>query len=315
MTAAGTVRPAKVVIIGAGVAGLQALATARRLGAVVEVSDIRPEVEEQVKSLGGHFIPLPEAADGAGGGGYAKEMSADFLRRQREILKQHLAAANAVITTAAVPGKPAPRLVDADMVAAMQPGAVIIDLAAERGGNCELTRADEEVDSGGVRILGPTNLAAGDAARRQHALRAQSAGPGQAPRGRGRNHHRRRRRDRRRHASDPRRRDPPAGVHRGGFAMMGALLVGIYVFVLAIFVGFEIITKIPPTLHTPLMSGANAISGITLVGSLAAATTGATTVSNILGLVAIVFATINVVGGFLVTNRMLAMFGGKKAKR
>ncbi len=97
--------------------------------------------------------------------------------------------------------------------------------------------------------------------------------------------------------------------------MMGALLVGIYVFVLAIFVGVEIITKIPPTLHTPLMSGANAISGITLVGSLAAATTGAATVSNILGLVAIIFATINVVGGFLVTNRMLAMFGGKKAKR
>jgi NAD(P) transhydrogenase subunit alpha len=97
--------------------------------------------------------------------------------------------------------------------------------------------------------------------------------------------------------------------------MMGALLVGIYVFVLAIFVGFEIITKIPPTLHTPLMSGANAISGITLVGSLAAATTGAATVSNILGLVAIIFATINVVGGFLVTNRMLAMFGGRKARR
>ena len=96
---------------------------------------------------------------------------------------------------------------------------------------------------------------------------------------------------------------------------MGALLVGIYVFVLAIFVGVEIITKIPPTLHTPLMSGANAISGITLVGSLAAATTGAATVSNILGLVAIIFATINVVGGFLVTNRMLAMFGGKKARR
>ena len=96
--------------------------------------------------------------------------------------------------------------------------------------------------------------------------------------------------------------------------MMGALLVGIYVFVLAIFVGFEIITKIPPTLHTPLMSGANAISGITLVGSLAAATTGETTVANILGLLAIVFATINVVGGFLVTNRMLAMFGGKRKK-
>ena len=162
MTAAGTVKPAKVVIIGAGVAGLQALATARRLGAVVEVSDIRPEVEEQVESLGGHFIPLPETEeDGSGGGGYAKEMTADFLRRQREILKEHLSTANAVITTAAVPGKPAPKLVGADMVEVMQPGTVIIDLAAERGGNCELTRADEEVTSGGVRILGPTSLAAG----------------------------------------------------------------------------------------------------------------------------------------------------------
>ena len=162
MTAAGTVKPAKVVIIGAGVAGLQALATARRLGAVVEVSDIRPEVEEQVESLGGHFIPLPETEeDGSGGGGYAKEMTAEFLARQREILKEHLKAANAVITTAAVPGKPAPRLVGADMVEVMQPGTVIVDLAAERGGNCELTQADQEVVSGGVRILGPTNLAAG----------------------------------------------------------------------------------------------------------------------------------------------------------
>ena len=162
MTAAGTIRPARVVVIGAGVAGLQALATARRLGAVVEVSDIRPEVQEQVESLGGHFIPLPESEeDGAGAGGYAKEMGADFLRRQREILTEHLATANVVITTAAVPGKPAPKLVDTDMVAAMQPGTLILDLAAERGGNCELTRADEEVESGGVTILGPTNLAAG----------------------------------------------------------------------------------------------------------------------------------------------------------
>ena len=161
MTAAGTIRPARVVVIGAGVAGLQALATARRLGAVVEVSDIRPEVEEQVESLGGRFIDLPAAESGSGSGGYAREMGADFLRRQRQILLEHLAAANAVITTAAVPGKAAPRLIDAEMVAAMSPGSLIIDLAAERGGNCELTRADEEVESGGVLILGPTNLAAG----------------------------------------------------------------------------------------------------------------------------------------------------------
>ncbi len=160
MTAAGTIRPAKVVVMGAGVAGLQAVATARRLGALVEVSDIRPAVKEQVESLGGRFIDLPEMETGDGTGGYAKEMGEEFLRRQREILTEHVAAANVVITTAAVPGKPAPRLLSADMVHRMKPGSVIVDLAAERGGNCELTRADEEVIENGVTILGPTNVAA-----------------------------------------------------------------------------------------------------------------------------------------------------------
>ena len=159
MTAAGTVRPARVVVMGAGVAGLQAIATARRLGAVVEVSDIRPAVAEQVESLGGRFIPLPEMETGEGSGGYAREMGEEFLRLQREILTEHVAAADVVITTAAVPGKPAPRLLSTEMVDRMRPGGVIVDLAAERGGNCELTQAGEEIVHHGVTVLGPLNVA------------------------------------------------------------------------------------------------------------------------------------------------------------
>jgi NAD(P) transhydrogenase subunit alpha len=158
MTAAGTVQPARVVIMGAGVAGLQAIATARRLGAVVEVSDIRPEVKEQVESLGGKFIDLPMQESGAGTGGYAKEMGADFLAKQQEILRKRIAAADVVITTAQIPGRPAPRLVTAAMVKEMREGAVIVDLAADSGGNCELTESGKEVVKHGVTILGHSNL-------------------------------------------------------------------------------------------------------------------------------------------------------------
>jgi NAD(P) transhydrogenase subunit alpha len=158
MTAAGTVRPAKVVVMGAGVAGLQAIATAKRLGAVVEVTDIRPAVKEQVASLGGRFIDLPGLESGEGTGGYAKEVGEDFLTRQREILTRHVAAADVVLTTALVPGKRAPTLLTRQMVEAMRPGSVVVDLAGEQGGNCELTRAGEEVVHGGVLVLGPTNL-------------------------------------------------------------------------------------------------------------------------------------------------------------
>ncbi len=161
MTAAGTIPPARVVVLGAGVAGLQAIATARRLGAVVEVSDVRPAVKEQVESLGGKFLEVPVTESGEGAGGYAREMSPEYLAKQRELVTQHLKAADAAITTALVPGRPAPRLITRDMVEAMRPGAVVVDLAAEQGGNCELSQADREVDHHGVIILAPTNLAAG----------------------------------------------------------------------------------------------------------------------------------------------------------
>jgi NAD(P) transhydrogenase subunit alpha len=159
MTAAGTLTAAKVFVIGAGVAGLQAIASSRRLGAVVQAYDVRPAVREQVESLGAKFVEMPlETAGAEGAGGYAKELGDEFYRKQRELMARVVAASDVVITTAAIPGKPSPRLITAEAVRGMTPGSVIVDLAAERGGNCELTRADETVVEHGVTILGPTNL-------------------------------------------------------------------------------------------------------------------------------------------------------------
>lgn len=161
MTAAGTITPARVLVLGAGVAGLQAIATCKRLGAVVEAYDVRPAVREQVESLGGRFIEVGiESESHQDAGGYAKELTADAQAREHEVLGQHVKDSDVVITTAFVPGRPAPVLVTRDMVAGMRHGAVIIDLAASGGGNCELTKPDEEVDADGVLILGPTNLPA-----------------------------------------------------------------------------------------------------------------------------------------------------------
>ncbi len=161
MTAAGTLAAAHVFVIGAGVAGLQAIATAKRLGAIVEAYDIRPAVREQVQSVGGKFVELAlETGQAETAGGYAKEQQEDFLRRQRELMAEVVRRNDVVITTATVPGKKSPVLVTAEMVRAMGPGSVIVDLAAERGGNCELTQADRTVVENGVTILGPTNLPA-----------------------------------------------------------------------------------------------------------------------------------------------------------
>jgi len=179
MTAAGTIPPARVLVLGAGVAGLSAIATARRLGAVVEAFDVRPAVREEVQSLGATFVgpgvdgpngaaPATSVAGAGGSGAYASEQSVDEARRRQETLAPHVAQADVVIATALVPGRAAPRLVTAAMVAAMKPGAVIVDLAAEAGGNCELTRAGEDVVAHGVTVIGAVNLPAsvpGDASR------------------------------------------------------------------------------------------------------------------------------------------------------
>jgi NAD(P) transhydrogenase subunit alpha len=155
-TAAGTIRPAKVVIIGAGVAGLQAIATARRLGAIVEGYDVRAATKEQVESLGARFIDIDVAAEGTGG--YARELTEEEKQQQQAVLAEHIAAADVVITTAALPGRPSPKIIPASMVTGMKPGSVIIDLAAEGGGNCELTQAGEQIDHNGVTIYGPLDV-------------------------------------------------------------------------------------------------------------------------------------------------------------
>lgn len=159
ITAAGTITPARIFVVGAGVAGLQAIATAKRLGGVVSAYDVRPAVKEQVESVGARFIELPVAAeDGEAAGGYARAMGADFYARQAELMIPVVAESDVVITTAAVPGERAPVLISRAMVEGMRPGSVVVDLAAERGGNCELTRAGETVDHNGVSVLGPLNV-------------------------------------------------------------------------------------------------------------------------------------------------------------
>ncbi|RMH71461.1 MAG: Re/Si-specific NAD(P)(+) transhydrogenase subunit alpha [Cyanobacteria bacterium J007] len=157
-TAAGTIRPAKVFVMGAGVAGLQAIATARRLGAVVEAFDIRPAVKEEVQSLGAKFVEIKLDEDTVAEGGYAKEISEESKKRTQELVAETVAGADVVVTTAQVPGKKAPLLVTEEMVARMKPGAVIVDLAAEQGGNCACTEAGKDVVVNGVTILGPINL-------------------------------------------------------------------------------------------------------------------------------------------------------------
>lgn len=159
MTAAGTIRPAKVLVLGAGVAGLQAIATAKRLGAVVESFDIRPEVKEQVESLGATFVEVPlEEEETQSKGGYAKELSKSNQERQREVIHEHVKKSDIVITTALIPGKPAPLLVTKAMVDDMKPGSVVVDIAAEQGGNCEVTEPGETINHNGVLVAGPLNI-------------------------------------------------------------------------------------------------------------------------------------------------------------
>ena len=161
MTAAGTIRPGKALILGAGVAGLQAIATARRLGAKVEAFDVRPEVKEQIESLGASFLETEQEVTAEGEGGYAKELSEEQHQRELELIAAHISDADLVVTTAQIPGRPAPELITEEMVDSMRPGSVIVDLAAASGGNCAVTREGETVVRNGVKVMGPANLPAG----------------------------------------------------------------------------------------------------------------------------------------------------------
>ena len=337
-TAAGTIRPAKVLVLGAGVAGLQAIATARRLGAVVSAFDVRSAVKEQIESLGARFVELDIGLEDAeDAGGYARALTDEEQQRQREALADVIAQMDIVISTAAVPGRKAPLLVIEDAVKRMPAGSVIVDLAAETGGNCELTEPGQTVVRHDVKIVGPENLAGDDARPRFPALREEHPVAAR-PDGRrgGRLQARLRRRGDRRRLHHARRRDRPRGRpcglgskrttaaghsdpgcprrrpewrrrRPGGLTGMD-LITELTILVLAAFVGFEVISKVPNTLHTPLMSATNAIHGIVMLGGILVIGSADGFFDKFILVIAIAFGTINVVGGFLVTDRMLEMF-------
>ena len=367
ITAAGKVPPAKVFVIGAGVAGLAAIGAAAGLGAIVRANDTRPEVADQIKSMGGEFVPVEYVEEGTGVGGYAKVMSEGFQKAQRETFAKQAKEVDIIITTALIPGKPAPRLITAEMVQTMRPGSIIVDMAAEQGGNCELTEPGTVVVRHGVTIIGysdlpsrlPTqsstlyatnlfrlaeelcktkdgiinvnmddevlrgttvvkdgNISWPPPAPKLSAAPAAAAKPAATPVARKGHGHGA--------ASEPMAGGKLAilfGVAAALFWLIGAsapkeFLSHFTVFVLACFVGYMVVWNVKPALHTPLMSVTNAISSIIAIGALVqiAPPLLGTAVDRpddwIRGLAAlgIVLTAINMVGGFAVTQRMLAMF-------
>jgi len=318
-TAAGTAKPANVLILGIGVAGLQAIGTARRLGAVVKAYDVRPETREQAESLGAQFVKLKTTIDATGTGGYARELTPEERAAQQAELNDVIGGMDIVITTAQVPGRKPPVLVTADAVGKMKPGSVIVDMAGSalgRRDRRDRQRRDDHLarqpagDDAGRRVglLRPEHLVA--PARDGQGRPAE---PGLRGRGdEGNRDHEGRRGDRRACQEAPR--AGPGGRHwRPGVtaAELNRLLQALTVFTLAILVGIAVISKVPATLHTPLMSGANSIHGIVLVGAMLIAAEATEPISQFLSLVAVAFATMNVVGGYVVTDRMLQMFRKK----
>jgi NAD(P) transhydrogenase subunit alpha len=350
ITAAGKVPPAKVLVVGAGVAGLAAIGTANSLGAIVRAFDARPEVGEQVESMGGEFLKIEMEQQAPSADGYAKETSADFNALAEELYAAQASEVDIIITTALIPGKPAPKLISAAMVATMKPGSVIVDMAAANGGNCELSRPDELVVSeNGVRIIGYTDLPGrlptqssqlygtnivnllklltpgkdgeivldfDDIVQRGMTVVKDgektwppppvqvSAAPvvaaaapvaeKPAPK-----------------VKDPRRKFLNMGIGAVLFLAVASVappsfLAHFTVFALACVVGYYVIFNVTHALHTPLMSETNAISGIILVGALSQIGHGGAV--TVLSFVALAVASINVFGGFTVTQRMLTMF-------
>jgi NAD(P) transhydrogenase subunit alpha len=359
ITAAGRIDPAKVLVIGAGVAGLSAIGAARSLNAIVKAFDPRSATKDQVASMGAEFLEVNVQEEGEGKGGYAKEMSDAFLKAEMALFAAQAMQVDIIITTALIPGKPAPKLITKGMVESMKPGSVIVDLAAEQGGNCALTEPGKVVHHKGVAIIGYTDLPS-----RMASMSSQLYGstivalleelstregvnidlddevvrgaivlhegkmlwPAPAP------------------PAPPAPPEPgvptksmasvavakaASGGHGHGDSagispvllfVAAVVLLGLglvapdktlshfTVFMLACFVGFQVVWSVKPALHTPLMSVTNAISGIILVGGMLQLTGTNTSLTVILGAIAVLIAAINIAGGFLVTNRMLAMF-------
>ena len=357
ITAAGKVPPAKLMVIGAGVAGLAAIGAARGLGAIVRAFDTRPAVKEQVESMGAEFLELDFEEDGAGAGGYAKVMSEEFIAAEMALFLEQAKEVDIIITTALIPGRPAPRLVTREHVEAMRPGSVVVDLAAEQGGNCELTQPGKVVVHNGVTIVGHTDLPSRLAAVASqlygtniaHLLDDMGKAEGyrvdmddEVVRGALITH------EGKKTWPPPKPPEPspteakkpepapapvptPRSVKKGGHGqkeagspvwllVAGLALLGVgigappsflahfTVFVLAIFVGWQVIWNVSPALHTPLMSVTNAISGIIIIGGMLQVSGAPMSATVILGAAAILVATINIAGGFLVTQRMLQMF-------
>ena len=351
ITAAGKVPPAKVMVIGAGVAGLAAIGAARSMGAIVRAFDTRLEVKQQVESMGAEFLEMEFEEDGSGSGGYAKVMSDEFIKAEMELFAEQAKDVDIIITTALIPGKPAPKLITAEMVESMKPGSVIVDLAAEQGGNCELTVPGEIAVKHDVTLIGYTDLPSRMAAQSSqlygtnlaHMLSdltpekdgninvnmeddvirgatvvkdGEVTWPPPAPKT-----------PAIKPAQPSAAKAPPKEVEPKNVGMKSAitLVVGglvlaglgtvappdfmkhLTVFVLACFVGYQVIWNVTPALHTPLMSVTNAISGIIVIGALLQVSSPSNLVT-ILAAIAILIATINIAGGFLVTQRMLRMF-------
>jgi len=358
ITAAGKTPPAEVLIIGAGVAGLSAVATARGMGAIVKAFDTRPAVKEQVESLGATFLEVNVEESGEGGGGYAKVMSQAYIDAEMALFREQAKRVDVIITTALIPGKKAPVLITADMVESMKTGSVVVDLAAEQGGNCELTEPGRSVDHAGVTIIGYTDLTSrmarhasqmfsanvahlllemgdaehfgideqNDVIRGALVLRdgvnkwpppeiATSAPKPLKPRPGAKAKSGSKERV---SPPPPPARKPLSRVIASLVAAVGLASLALYapqafiqhftVFVLACFIGWQVVWNVTPALHTPLMSVTNAISGIILIGGLLKGASGHVDLAALLGTVAVFVATINVFGGFLVTHRMLKMF-------
>ena len=353
MPAAGRVNPARVLVVGAVVAGLAAVAAAKRLGAIVRAFVTRPQVREQVESLGGIFVPMEMTESGEGEGGYAKEMSEAFIAAEQALLGKEAESADVVITTALVPGKTAPLLLTSGAVVSMHPGSVIVDLAAEQGGNCALSERDKVVTKFGKKILGFTdlpsrmarqssdlyattvyNLVADVFKSKDGALALALDLDDEVHRGvvvldQGKLMWPPPTRPKPRSAAPPPESKsvaPPPAVRPpsrvgpvlgllAAVVLLGAgVLAGpefvqhLTVFLLACVVGWHVVWNVNPALHTPLMSVTNAISGIILVGGILLMQRGHVGAATLLAGFAILIATINVAGGFLVTQRMLRMF-------